>query len=258
MRLTTTVFTLLIMLVICTTAAWSYPAGITGVTRKSGGSGCAGCHNGSSIDGIVTISGPTTLKVGQTGTYTLTISSGTLIGCDIAASSGTVDKVSSALKVMNGEVTQSQKMSGTSVQFTWTPSVTGAQTLYATGAKNSKGGGWGHANDFSVTVSPAGTAGVDDEGTPMAFSLEQNFPNPFNPTTTIQFTLPRASDVSLTIMNVIGEEVATLASRQMEQGTHAITWDASGFPSGMYLYRLEARREGGQMSMETRKLLLVK
>ena len=79
----------------------------------------------------------------------------------------------------------------------------------------------------------------------MAFSLEQNFPNPFNPATTIRFTLPRALDVSLTIMNILGEEVATLASRQMEQGTHTLRWDASGIPSGMYLYRLKARQRRG-------------
>jgi hypothetical protein len=258
MRTRTTICTLLMSLVVCTMTAWTYPTGVSGLTRKSGGSGCTGCHSGSSIDGVVTISGPTSLQVGQSGTYTLTISSGTLIGCDIAASSGTLAKVSSALQVMSGEVTHSQKMTGTSVQFSWTPSVTGTQTLYATGARTSKNGGWGHANDFSVTVTPAGTAGVEEEGAPAAFSLDQNFPNPFNPTTTIRFTLPRASEVSLTIMNVIGEKVATIVSRQMEQGTHAIQWDASGIPSGMYLYRLEARQEGGQASVQTRKLLLLK
>ena len=134
MRRTTTISTLLIMLMICTVTAWTYPSGVSGLTRKSGGAGCAGCHSGASIDGIVTITGPTTLKVGQTGTYTLTISSGTLIGCDIAASSGTVAKVSSALQVMNGEVTHSQKMTGTSVQFTWTPSVTRSSATRSTGA----------------------------------------------------------------------------------------------------------------------------
>src|SRR5512141_858865 len=100
-----TAFILLTLLVLCTMIAWAYPTGITGVTRKTGGSGCAPCHTGSSIDGVVTISGPTALKVGQTGTYTLTISSGTLIGCDIAASSGTLVKVSTALQLMNGELT---------------------------------------------------------------------------------------------------------------------------------------------------------
>jgi len=261
MRRRNTVFTLLMLLVFCTLAAWTYPSGITGVTRRTGGSGCAGCHNGSSIDGVVTISGPTTLKVGQTGTYTLTISSGTLIGCDISASSGTLAKVSSALQLMNGELTHSQKMTGTSVQFTWIPTVTGAHVLYATGARTSKSGGWGHANDYSVTVTPAGLAGIDQEETPAVFSLGQNFPNPFNPSTTIGFTIPQSSEVSLTVMSLIGEKVATLVSGRMDRGTHAIRWNASGVPSGMYFYRLEARQgteAGGQAFVETRKLVLLK
>jgi hypothetical protein len=258
MRQSSTTVMLLVLLVGWTMTLWGYPGGVSGLTRKSGGAGCAGCHSGSSIDGIVTISGPTTLKVGQAGTYTLTISSGTLIGCDIAASSGTLAKISSGLQLMSGEVTHSKKLTGTSIQFTWTPSVTGSEVLYATGAKNSKAGGWGHASDFSVIVTPAGLSGVEQEETPMAFSLDQNFPNPFNPATTIRFSLPRASDVTLTVLNLIGEKVATLVSRRMEQGTFALKWDASGLPSGVYLYRLEARQGGGQTFVQTRKLLLVK
>jgi hypothetical protein len=253
-----TIVALLMLLVFFTMGAWAVPSGITGLTRKTGGSGCAGCHSGSSIDGVVTISGPTTLKVGQTGTYTLTISSGTLIGCDIAASSGTLAKVSSFLQVLNGEVTHSQKLTGTSVQFSWTPSAAGTQTLYAVGARTSKSGGWGHANDFSVTVAPAGTSGVEQEESPATFSLDQNFPNPFNPSTTFRFTLPQSAEVSLTVLNLIGERVATLLSGQMEPGAHTIRWNASGIPSGMYFYRIEARPETGQTLVQTRKLLLLK
>lgn len=259
MRRRTTVFLMFTLFVFSSIAAWTYPTGITGVTRKSGGSGCSPCHTGASIDGVVTISGPTTLKVGQTGTYTLTISSGTLIGCDIAASSGTLTKISSALQLLGDEVTHSQKMTGTSVQFTWTPSATGTQTLYATGARTSKSGGWGHANDFSVTVTPDGLSGVEENSSPTVFSLDQNFPNPFNPSTTIRFSLPQSADVSLTVMNLIGERVATLLSGQVAQGSHSIQWNASGIPSGVYFYRLEARAgEAGKVMIETRKLLLLK
>jgi hypothetical protein len=258
MRRKTTIAATLVALVLGTSAAWAYPSGITGVTRKTGGSGCASCHSGSSIDGLVTISGPTALKVGQAGTYTLTIGSGTLIGCDIAASSGTLAKVSSLLKGLNGELTHSQKMSGTSVQFTWTPTVAGAETLFATGARTSKSGGWGHAADFSVTVTADGLSGIDQEETPLIFSLYQNFPNPFNPSTTIRYTTPQAAEVTLTVLNLLGERVATLVSARMDRGTHAIRWDASGMPSGMYFYRLEAREGGSVVYSATRKLLLLK
>ena len=251
----------LMLLMVATLTAWTYPAGITGVTHKSGGSGCSGCHSGLSIGGLVTISGPTALKVGQAGTYTLTIGSGTLIGCDIAASSGTLAKVSSLLQLLNGELTHSQKMSGTSVQFTWTPTAAGTQTLYAAGARTSKSGGWGHATDFSVAVTDGGLAGVDQQQTPLAYALDQNFPNPFNPSTTIRFTIPQSADVTLTVMNVIGNKIATLVTGRVERGTHSLVWDASGIPSGMYFYRLEAREGGeggGHVFTQTRKLLLLR
>lgn len=260
MRPKFTVLMLFMLTAACTATGWAYPGGITGVTRKTGGSGCAGCHSGSSVNGLVTISGPTTLKVGQTGTYTLTISSGTLIGCDIAVSSGTPAEVSSNLKLDQGEITHSRKLSGTSVQFTWTPSATGAATIYATGAKNSKSGGWGHASDFSVTVEPAGTTAIEPQAKPTTFSLDQNYPNPFNPSTTIRFSLPAAAHVSLTVVNLLGEEVATLVARGMEAGTHLVQWDASGIPSGIYFYRLEAKPgvDGQGAFIETRRLVLLK
>ncbi len=244
----------------CTIAASSFPTGITGVTLKSGGAGCGnGCHSGSSINGLVTISGPTKLKVGQSGTYTLTIGSGTLIGCDIAASSGTLAKVTAELQPLNGELTHSQKLTGTSVQFTWTPAAVGAETLYATGAKTSKNSGWGHAANLVVSVGPSGLSGIRQEGSPSAFILDQNFPNPFNPSTTIKFSLPSSADVSLSIMNLLGEKVATLVAGRLDQGMHSIRWDASGFPSGVYFYQLQAVLEStGQSLVQTRRLLLLR
>jgi hypothetical protein len=259
MRGRDTLFMMIVLMASCTMAAWSYPGGITGTTRKTGGGGCAGCHSGTSIAGLVSISGPTTLKVGQTGTYTMTISSGILIGVDIAASTGTLARVSQAIGLSSGELIHTSKMNTTSVQFTWKPSATGSETIYAVGAKDSKKGGWGHAADFNVTVTPAGTTGIEDGSAPMAFALNHNYPNPFNPSTTIRFSLPQSSDVTLSVMNLIGEKVATLVSKRMEQGNHQVHWDASGIPSGMYFYTLEARQSGdGQPFVQTRKLVLVK
>lgn len=64
------------------------------------------------------------------------------------------------------------------------------------------------------------------------------FPNPFVPATTISFSVPEAEHVSITIFDVTGREVHTLVDQQMQAGTHAISWDASGMASGMYLYRM--------------------
>lgn len=80
---------------------------------------------------------------------------------------------------------------------------------------------------------------VGDE-IPSEFRLEQNFPNPFNPSTTFSFSLPQASKATLTVHNVLGQEVATLLAGDLAAGVHDVRWDATGLPSGVYLYRLEA------------------
>jgi len=83
--------------------------------------------------------------------------------------------------------------------------------------------------------------------------LEQNSPNPFNPVTTIQFSVPRASHARLKVYNSFGAEVATLVDDNVAAGTYKVNWDASRMASGLYLYRLEA--EG---FTQTKKLLLMK
>jgi hypothetical protein len=94
---------------------------------------------------------------------------------------------------------------------------------------------------------------------PDDFSLAQNFPNPFgrlpfNPTTTIAFTLPRLNHVTLKVFNQLGEEVATLVDQKLPAGRHQAPLDASGWPSGVYFYRLQAEDN----FIATRKLILVK
>jgi PKD repeat protein len=81
----------------------------------------------------------------------------------------------------------------------------------------------------------------------------QNWPNPFNPSTEISFSLPEASRVSLEVYNVMGQKVATLVKGHLDAGEHSFTFNGSGIASGVYLYRLEAGS-----SVETRKMLLLK
>ncbi|RPH36183.1 T9SS C-terminal target domain-containing protein, partial [bacterium] len=75
---------------------------------------------------------------------------------------------------------------------------------------------------------------------PPMFRLEQNYPNPFNPSTTIRFALPRRSHVSLTVFDMLGQEVATLVSGEVVAGYHEVRFDASGLATGVYFYRLQA------------------
>lgn len=79
-----------------------------------------------------------------------------------------------------------------------------------------------------------------DLGSPTKFELSPNYPNPFNPTTTIRFSLPEASDVKLTIYNILGQEVQTLINGEMAAGIHTIDFGAQNLSSGIYIYKLEA------------------
>lgn len=88
---------------------------------------------------------------------------------------------------------------------------------------------------------------------PKEFSLAQNYPNPFNPATTIEFSLPRSELATLKIFNLLGEEVATLVNEVRPAGTYRIGWNASGSPSGVYIYRLQA----GDFTA-TKKLILLR
>ncbi len=75
------------------------------------------------------------------------------------------------------------------------------------------------------------------------FQLLQNFPNPFNPTTTISFELPEQSDVTLRVHNLLGQTVATLYERKpLEAGEHRVTFDATRLPNGVYYYRIDSGR----------------
>lgn len=101
---------------------------------------------------------------------------------------------------------------------------------------------------YAVASVAAERAGTD---LPTAFALNQNYPNPFNPTTTITFDLPHQSTITLTVFDVLGKEAAVLASGDYPAGQFQTVWDAKDFPSGIYLYRLDAGAY-----QETRKLVL--
>jgi hypothetical protein len=129
--------------------------------------------------------------------------------------------------------------------------------LYVPGGFGSATGGLpgaAVANFDVIGCGPGLTAVPDEEATiPDAYRLEQNYPNPFNPTTTFTYGLPHSEFVTLKIYNVLGQEVATLVNTQLSAGTYTSTWNATGYASGMYLYRLQAGR-----FVETKKLMLLK
>ena len=74
----------------------------------------------------------------------------------------------------------------------------------------------------------------------MNYTLDQNKPNPFNPTTDITFSLGLDGQTKLEVLDALGRKVATLVDGYMQPGTYQVTWDASGHPSGLYYYRLSS------------------
>jgi len=88
---------------------------------------------------------------------------------------------------------------------------------------------------------------------PVNYNLYQNYPNPFNPITNIRFDIRNSSLVKLIIYNILGKEVATLVNEKLSAGSYEVSWNASGYPSGVYFYRIQA----GDF-VDVKKILLVK
>jgi hypothetical protein len=93
----------------------------------------------------------------------------------------------------------------------------------------------------------------EPSGLPKEFALSQNYPNPFNPSTTIKYELPKASEVRLSVFDMLGREVSVLVNERRDAGVHLVTFDGSGLSSGVYVYRLTA----GDF-VQSQKLMLVK
>jgi hypothetical protein len=94
---------------------------------------------------------------------------------------------------------------------------------------------------------------IESENLPAIFSLSQNFPNPFNPTTTIKFSLPQAEFVTIKVFDILGNEVEILANKVFEAGEHSLTWNAKNLSSGIYFYNLSSDKYN-----ETKKMILLR
>lgn len=94
--------------------------------------------------------------------------------------------------------------------------------------------------------------------TPVEFNLAQNYPNPFNPSTAINFSLAVDSKISLKVFNILGQEIYTLLSKNMNAGNHKVNFDASSLNSGVYLYKIEAKGIDGSINSSIKKMVLTK
>lgn len=114
-----------------------------------------------------------------------------------------------------------------------------------------------YSTRWSFTTAITGLSQNNSE-IPAEFKLYNNYPNPFNPNTLISFDIPKASNVKLTIFNVLGEAVNTAVNEELTPGKYSFTWNASDMASGLYIYRLEASGNDGEKFVKTFKMVLVK
>lgn len=239
---------------------YSYGNGRASCTLKPGSSnnGCS-CHSGSSNSAVlVSVTGPATLMPGETGTYTFSVSrsSGTFStgGVDIAVSTGTLALASGStgLKMLSSELVNSSKFtSATTKTFTLTaPTTPGQITIYCTAAAGTGTPAWNHGTSFIINV----ISGINQtEEVVHSYSLSQNFPNPFNPTTTISFGIPKAGLVNISVYDVAGKFVTELVNSELSAGKYNTAWDASSLSSGVYFYKIQA----GDF-IEVKKMSLIK
>jgi hypothetical protein len=108
---------------------------------------------------------------------------------------------------------------------------------------------------FVTDTSDVNVTGVGDHEKPAtrSYELACNYPNPFNPVTTIAYTIPARGRVSLKVFDILGRELRTLVDEDQQPGPHSVTFDASGISSGIYFYRLRAGS-----SVATQKMVLVR
>jgi len=256
------------LLVLITSSVYIYASssGFVNRTRKTSLSGCGGCHGGNPTNDVsVSITGPDTVTISQTASYTLTITKASKNGAgfDISTRRGVLAPVSSGMILSGTELTHSSNRpmtSGTvSFQFTYTaPSTAGTDSLFATGlATNSdastSGDDWNWAPEKKIIVrNSVGIQNISSE-VPASFKLEQNFPNPFNPSTSIKFSVPSSSQVKLIVMDITGKVIDNLVDENLVAGNYEYKWNASGIASGIYFYKIISKDFS-----DTKKMMLVK
>jgi Leucine-rich repeat (LRR) protein len=110
-----------------------------------------------------------------------------------------------------------------------------------------------YSKQINLTVgNPVGLR-EDDTELPTHYQLMNNYPNPFNPSTSISYAIPQTQKVILRVYDILGKQLTTLVNEEKPTGTYKVTWNASNLPSGIYFYRIQAEN-----FVETKKIVLLK
>ena len=121
--------------------------------------------------------------------------------------------------------------------------------MYQDGNSTGEGAIWTYLAHDSISGTISSELVAVDEAGPAAFAVAQNTPNPFNPSTTINFITPDDGNVTIDIFNVSGQKVDTVVSDYMNAGNHTVTWNASEFSAGVYFYTIKAGEFAKTMKM---------
>ena len=117
--------------------------------------------------------------------------------------------------------------------------------------------GWAVGNKGAIFhTTNGGVSFVEEEEIdemPTIYFLSNNFPNPFNPSTKIKYSVPQSSQVVVKVFDILGNEIETLVNEEKPVGTYELTWNAVNLPSGIYFYRIQA----GSF-VDAKKMILMK
>ncbi len=259
-----TVFTILILWGALAGFDVYHSSGIVGTTRKNG-HGCL-CHGSLPADTVsVWIEGPRSVRAGSKTFYSLMMTGGPGVtgGFNLASNSGILIPLDTTEQAVSGELTHTapKPFEGDTVRwgfFYVAPSATGYDTLFSAANSTNNNGiptgdKWNFGENTAIGVVPDTMTAVRDMVPSPDFMIFQNFPNPFNPSTTISFTLSRQASVRLSVYDALGSRVALLLNRTVQPGLHEMLWNATSMPSGIYLCRLES-----EYFALSRKMLLVR
>jgi len=126
--------------------------------------------------------------------------------------------------------------------------------LYSDG--NTTATGW-YVDDIKITTYNGGISGVEENNgnglIPMKYSLEQNFPNPFNPETQINYSVAKNGFVKISVFDLLGREISVLVNEVKNAGYYSVNLNASNLSSGVYFYRMSCNG-----FVDTRKLTFIK
>ncbi len=153
-----------------------------------------------------------------------------------------LDTISSIRKSFLDSLGTTMGYTGDSVRCTWrAASTNGVDTLFTSGA-------------FLVTLRRS-TIGITQIGSsiPQSFNLYNNYPNPFNPTTIINFDVPKQSSLKIKVYNTLGELISTIVDQSFSPGTYSVDFNGSNLASGIYFYSLEAENTN-----QVKRMVLVK